>query len=117
MNIQYTEKDGILYPDFRRSEDFKTINSLGKYGRMALKYLQEEFPHRILEMKINGKLIKTLSQVDTEAKEMMITLQKQMLQNEPLDNPRNFMESVRHMNSIHMASEEIVLSEIVFRKR
>ena len=117
MNIQYTEKDGILYPDFKRSKDFKSINSLGKYGRMALKYLQEEYPHRILEMKINGELTETLSQVDTEANEMMITLQKQMLQNEPLEDPRNFMESVRHRNSIHMAAEEIVLSEIVFRKR
>ena len=48
---------------------------------------------------------------------MMLTLQKQMLQNEPLEDPRNFMESVRHRNSVHMSAEEIVLSEIVFRKR
>ena len=116
MNIQYTEKDGILYPDFKRSKGLKPT-ALGKYGRMVLKYLKEQYPYRVLEMKINGELMETLHQVDTEAKEMMITLQKQMLKNEPLEDPRNFMKSVRHRNSIHMAAEEIVLSEIVFRKR
>ena len=55
MNIQYREKDGILYPDFKRCKDLKTISNLGKYGRMALKYLQEEYPHRVLEMKINWR--------------------------------------------------------------
>ncbi len=117
MDINYTEKYGILYPNFKRNKNYKPISSLGKYGRMALKHLKIEYPNRYLEMKINDELISTMYQVDKEANEMMITLQKQFLENNPIKNPNDFMESLKHRNSIRMQAEEIVLTEIVYRKR
>ena len=117
MSIEYTEKDGMLYPDFKRNESFNPITKLGKYGRMALKYLQQEYPHRELDLKLNGELMEVMHKVDDEANEMMITLQKQMLEANPLKNPQDVLESTRHRNSIKMTAEEIVLSELIFKKQ
>ena len=115
--MDYIKKDGILYPNLKVNDNFEPITSLGKYGRQALKYLQEKYPHRALEMKLNGELMDIMHKVDAEANEMMITLQKQMLEADPLKNPQDILQSARHRNSIRMSAEEIVLADIVFKKR
>ncbi|MCK5128516.1 MAG: TnpV protein [Clostridiales bacterium] len=117
MSINYTDKEGILYPNIKANDNFKPITSLGIYGRKALKYLQEEYPHRVLEMKMNGELMEVIHKVDDEANDLMITLQNQMLESDPLKNPQDVLKSARHRNSIKMSAEEIVLADIVFKKR
>ena len=117
MNINYTEIDGILYPNIKRTVSFNPITSLGIYGRIALKYIEEEYLYRALELKLDGELMEVIHKVDAEANDMMITLQKQMLEADPLKNPQDVLQSTRHRNSIKMSAEEIVLKDIVFKKR
>ncbi len=117
MNINYTEKDGILYPNIMRNDDFKPSTSLGKYGCIALKYIEDEYPHRALELKLDGELMEVMHKVDDEANDMMIILQKQMLEADPLKTPQDVLQSTRHRNSIRISAEEIVLTDIVFKKR
>ena len=40
MALQYTEVDGLLYPNIQVPEEqTKEMAKLGKYGRMAMEYL------------------------------------------------------------------------------
>ena len=117
MEMTYTEKDGIQYPKLQVSKTFKPITQMGKYGRMALKYLQETKPHRALEMKLNGTLMDTFHKVNEEANEMMISLQKQLLEKDPIPDQNDYMGAVRHRNMIRAQAEEIVLDQIVYQVR
>ena len=94
MNIVYIEKNGIQYPNIGKTEKINTKTSVGKYGRMAMNYLKEVKPHRLLEMKINGTMNETFSQVDKEANDMLLTLKKQLLSQNPIANPNDFLSKV-----------------------
>lgn len=124
LNIQYTEKDGILYPNLQISNDPQADQPLGRYGIMALEYLKEQHPDRYTTLKMAGNLMETMHKVQEEATERIEALIQQMLKNNPLPtNPEtdlpteDTLERTRHLNSLKRAAEETVLAEIVLIPR
>src|SRR5699024_5272653 len=48
VEIEYQKgKDGMLYPKLQVSKDLQTDKPLGKYGRMAMKYLKRKYIVRL----------------------------------------------------------------------
>lgn len=67
IHLDYTEKDGILYPNFQISNDKENDSPLGRYGRMALEYLRENYPDRYTALKMDGSLMAVMHRVLKES--------------------------------------------------
>lgn len=114
MKINYTEaEDGMLYPDIQAPNDMK----IGKYGRMAAKYLQENHQTRFMELILQDELIPVLQKVDEQCRERLIELTELFMKSNPIPEPMDTMESAQHRNRIQKQVEEIILKELVFIPR
>ncbi|NLW40896.1 MAG: TnpV protein [Tissierellia bacterium] len=114
---EYEEIDGILYPIMDISNDPEMDKPLGKYGRMAMKYLKENYPMRYKILMIDGELMPLMHKVDKEAKERLEILEKQLLKKNPIKDPEDFYQTYRHRQMIRDMAEEVVLKEIVYKER
>ena len=112
--MDYQEKDGILYPMIKISEENEPI---GKYGRIALKYLHDEHHNRYNFLLASGNLMNIIKKVDQEAEERMEVLTARMLEEKPLTDPTNTILSWQEREQIRAIAEEIVLKEIVCKIR
>ena len=116
MELSYVETEGILYPEIQVAENQSEIN-LGKYGRMALKYLKENHQSRYSLLLMEENLMDIMKQVNEEAYNKLDMLVDQMLKEDPIDNYRDTMETNKKKIQKQMIAEEIVLKEIVFQVR
>ena len=104
----YMQVGDYYIPDLKDEEPGHY--SIGKYGRMRKRYLQEHRPILFNTMLLSGKLFQHLS-------ERIELLTRQMAQQEGATEAlkaTNQMEWVRRMNSIYNRAEEIVLNELVY---
>nr|WP_242853037.1 TnpV protein [Pseudobacteroides cellulosolvens] len=104
-------------PNIQVSNDSNYDQPLGKYGRMAMEYLQEEKPQRYMILKMDGTLMEIMHKVQEEAVEKIENILQQMLMKDKMPNTEDIMEKTRHMNSLKAAAEEIVLKELVYKVR
>lgn len=117
IELSYTEKDGILYPNLQVSNDSRADQPLGRYGRMALEYLRENHPDRFTILKMDGSLMEIMHRVQEEATERIEALIQQMLKGDPLPEAVDTLERTRHYNSLKLQAEEIVLHDLVLIPR
>lgn len=117
IELSYTEKDGILYPNLQVSNDSRADQPLGRYGRMALEYLRENHPDRFTILKMDGSLMEIMHRVQEEATERIEALIQQMLKGDPLPETADTLERTRHYNSLKLQAEEIVLHDLVLIPR
>jgi hypothetical protein len=89
---------------------------IGKYGRLFGNFLRENHPGRYDSLMLSMTLRDVCAEVDREAMEMMWTLQEQLRAKTPRPTG-DFMASVRYNTMIRDQAEEIVLKEIVYRRR
>ena len=115
MELTYTERNGIMYPDLALPE--QSNYPVGKYGRMRLHHLKEHCKVLYNTLLLEGELVKHLNEVNDTANQRMelLTLQMQERQgvNEAL-KARDQMAWVGAINNIRNAAEEIVLSELIY---
>jgi len=93
-------------------------SSFGKYGMLRKTYLKTKRKASYSQMIITGKLFDHLHEIDTQAKDMLDLLMKQMLENQGITEAlkaTDQMAWVGAMNNIKACAEEIVLSEVVYR--
>ena len=117
IDLEYTEKNGILYPNLKISNDATADQPLGRYGRMAMEYLKQNHPDRYTALKMDGSLMETMHKVQDEATEKIETLIQQMLETEPLPKTEDTLERAKHYNSLKLSAEEVVIREIVLIPR
>lgn len=117
IHLDYTEKDGILYPNLQISNDKEADQPLGRYGRMALEYLRENYPDRYTALKMDGNLMAVMHRVQSEATEQIETQIQQMLKSDPIPQTEDTMERTRHLNSLKLSAEETIIREIVLIPR
>ena len=111
----YMQVGDYYIPDLKDEEPGHY--SIGKYGRMRKRYLQEHRPILFNTMLLSGKLFQHLSEIDCACKERIELLTRQMAQQEGATEAlkaADQMEWVQRMNSIHNRAEEIVLNELVY---
>ena len=111
----YTTVNGVQLPDLVL--DAPPPGTLGKFGRMRKRYLEQKHDGTFSALVLSGKLTKHLMEVDQAAQEQMEALTRQLAANqgvtEDLKN-RDQMEWVRRMNSIRNRAEEIVTRELIY---
>ena len=68
------------------------LQKLGKYGRMAMKYLEEMEPQRYKTLFRFGKLAEKMQEVEEEANNLLEMLMEQYLAKHKPHNPSSTME-------------------------
>jgi len=117
IKLTYREQDGMLLPDLQISNNSEADQPLGRYGRMALEYLKENYPERYTILKMDGSLMEIMHRVQDEAAEKIEAMIRQMLQQEPMPQTEDILERTRHLNSLKLMAEETVLQSIVLIPR
>ena len=116
MEITYTEKDGILYPDLALPET--TNHNIGKYGHLRLSFLKHHRRATYTSLLTEGKLNEYLDFVDVEANEMLNEIIKNSIEDSTLMEKlkvEDQMKWIKLMNGIKAYAEEIVLQEVVYQ--
>ena len=115
MEISYSQCGDYLIPNLVFPEEEQ--HTIGKYGRMRKRYLQEHRPVLYSNLILSCKLFQHLSEIDHACVDRMILLTRQMADREGATEALKAVDQfewVRHMNSIQNRAEEIVLSELVY---
>ena len=114
MELTYTEKDGLLFPNLVLDE--QPEGTLGKYGRMRKRYLEQKHDGTLSVLVLSGTLTQHLLDIDQTAREQMATLTRQLAANQGVTEElksRNQMEWVQRMNSIQARVREMVNDELI----
>ena len=116
MEITYTEKDGILYPNLALPEH--TNYPIGKYGRMRLEFLQHHRKGTYTTLLTSCKLNEHLYEIERTAKQQIDLAISQIAGEHGITEKlktKNPMRWVQEMNNAKKCAEEMVLREIVYR--
>ena len=111
----YTTVNGVQLPDLVL--DAPPPGTLGKFGRMRKRYLEQRRDGTFSTLVLSGKLTEHLMEVDQTAKEQMETLTRRLAAAEGVTESlkaRDQLKWLRRMNSIRNRAEEIVISEIIY---
>ena len=115
MELTYTEQNGLLIPDLVL--DDQPPGSLGKYGRMRKRYLEQRRDGTFTALVLSGKLTEHLLEVDQTARDQLAALTRQLAADEGVTESlkaRDQLEWLRHMNSLRNRAEEIVKNELIY---
>lgn len=115
MELTYTEQNGLLIPDLILDE--QPFGSLGKYGRMRKRYLEQKHDGAFSALVLSGTLTQHLLDIDQAARDQMTTLTCQLAAAEGVTESfktSDQLEWLRRMNSILARAEEIVIREVVY---
>ncbi|MFR8475414.1 MAG: TnpV protein [Lachnospira sp.] len=113
--MTYKEVDGLLYPQIEMPDETEDLKKLGKYGRMAMSYLQENEPARYKTLMRFGKMYEKMSAVEEEANQLYDQLEMQYLEKHKPQNPSSTMEMWKIREQAKMQAEEVVLNQVVMR--
>ena len=114
MELTYTEQNGLLIPDLVLDE--QPSGSIGKYGRMRKRYLEQKHDGTFTALVLSGKLTRHLQDIDQAARDQVAALTRQLAAAEGVTEElksRDQLEWVRHMNSIRNRAEEMVKNDLV----
>jgi len=100
-----------------RYQDEEAPPQIGKYGSLFLEYLKENHPGRHASLTLEMTLRDVCAEVNREALDMMETVQSQLRAKKPKPPAGNFMATVQYNTAIRDQAEEIVLNEIVYKRR
>ena len=122
MNTIFEEHGGTyipcgdyLIPDLLLPEG--SVQPIGKYGRMRMKYLKEHRTIIFSQLVLSGKLTAHLVEIDQTCQKRMNQMISKMKRTEGVTEAlkaENQMEWVRKMNSIHHRAEEMILNELIY---
>jgi len=115
MEITYTEKDDILYPNLILNEGNHSDKPLHKYGSLAKRHLKEHNPVKYQSLILDGELMPYLQQIDEQAMEMLLLLEEQYLKLHPIPASDDFMAKVQARQRARDYAEEIVFSELIYK--
>ena len=94
IGIPYEERDGIFYPVIVAGTEKADIDA-GKYGRMWIKYIKEEYPMRYKSLVRFGELEERANEVNETAYELLDDIEAKWLKKHKPENPDSFMEQLQ----------------------
>nr|WP_012477118.1 TnpV protein [Heyndrickxia coagulans]ABJ99981.1 TnpV [Heyndrickxia coagulans] len=108
----FKNKKGQLIPEIQTSNDPKYARPLGKWGKMALKYLQETNPIRFMELQMNGTLQEKMHKINDQAADKFLLIFDQLVEKDPAPITEDVLVKTRHLNHLKLQAEEFVRNEI-----
>ena len=115
MELTYTERNGIMYPNLTLPE--QTNYPIGKYGRMRLDYLKKHRRGTYTTLLTSCTLNQHLYETEQEAKRQIdITLSRLVKARGITEELKvaNPLLWVQEMNNAKHDAEEIVLNEVIY---
>ena len=115
MNIEYRQVGDYKIPNVKLPEEENV--TLGRYGMMRMKFLQQNKSGMYMLLITKGILMRTLKKTEDEANEMLERLTEQMMKAQGVTEElkeNNQMLWVQLMNNIKQSAEEIVLKELIY---
>lgn len=116
MELTYTEKDGIFYPDLALPE--QTNYPIGKYGRMRLEHLKKHRRGTYTTLLTSCTLNQHLYETDQEAKRQIDLTLSRLVKERGITEELKATDPLRwvqEMNNAKHCAEEIALKEIIYR--
>ena len=105
MKMEYVNVNGYLIPKLENGSI--TDNTIGKYGMMRARYLDEHRPMERDQMLLDGTLAQHLTNIDCEAHRQVESLNEEMKRCNPL-------EWAAAMQGLQAQAEEIVCAELIY---
>ena len=93
------------------------VHTIGIYGRKLLDYIKEHSPVLYADLVLSCKLYGYLADIDTQTRNRITLLTKQMAEKEDINDCLKAQEQlawVRAMKNIRNRAEEIVLKELIY---
>ena len=115
MELTYTERNGIMYPDLALPE--QTNYPIGKYGRMRLDYLKKHRRGTYTTLLTSCTLNQHLYETEQEAKRQIdITLSRLVKERGVTEELKatNPLMWVQEMSNAKQSAEEIMLKEMIY---
>ena len=115
MNIEYRQVGDYKIPNIKLPEEENV--TLGRYGMMRMKFLQQNKSGMYMLLITKGTLMRTLKKTEDEATEMLERLTEQMMKAQGVTEElkeNNQMLWVQMMNNIRHSAEETVLKELIY---
>lgn len=115
MELTYTQVGDFQLPNLVL--DIQPSGSIGKYGRMRKRYLEEKKDGTLTALVLSGKLTQHLMEINDLCREQIETLSRQMAKQEGLTErlkATDQMTWVQRMNNIRNRAEEIVVNSLVY---
>ena len=115
MELTYTQVGNCQIPNLVL--DSEPSGSIGKYGRMRKRYLEEKKDGTLTALILSGKLTQQLMEINDLCREQIETLSRQMAQQEGVTErlkASDQMTWVQRMNSIRNRAEEIVVRDLIY---
>ena len=115
MEITYTERNGIFYPDLALPK--QTNHPIGKYGRMRLDFIQKHrrgtYTTLLTTCTLNQHLYDIEQEVNRQMEIVLSLLVKERGITEELKTT-NPLRWVQEMNNAKHDAEELVLNELIY---
>lgn len=113
MGGTYTEVNGIFYPNLVVKSEKNVM--VGKYGTIWMRFMEEKYSMRYLELHMDGELRTKAAEVNEEAREVLDTMVKAYLKKHKPKNPDSTMEMWRLREQARAIAEDLILEDIVCR--
>ena len=116
MELTYTERNGIRYPDLAFPE--QTSYPIGKYGRMRLEYLKKHRRGTYTTLLTSCTLNQHLYETEQEAKQQIDLTISRLVKECGITEELKATDSLRwvqEMNNAKHCVEEIVLNKVIYR--
>lgn len=114
LGISYEKRDGIFYSVLVAGTEQADIDA-GKYGRMWIKYMKDEYPVRYRSLVRFAELEERAAEVNETAYELLDDIENAWLKKHKANNPDSFTEQLKLRTQARMMAEEIVLADVVMQ--
>ena len=115
MELTYTQVGDFQLPNLVL--DSQPSGSIGKYGRMRKRYLEEKKDGTLTALVLSGKLTQHLMEINDLCREQIEILSRQLAQAEGVNERLKASDQmlwVQRMNSIKNRAEEIVVRDLIY---
>ena len=115
MELTYTERNGVIYPDLALPE--QTNYPIGKYGRMRLDYLKKHRRGTYTTLLTSCTLNQHLYDTDQEARRQIeLTLSRLVKERDITEKLKatNPLLWVQEMNNVKQKAEEPIIQELIY---
>lgn len=116
MEITYTERNGIFYPDLALPK--QTNYPIGKYGRIRLDYLKQHRRGTYTTLLTSCTLNQHLYDVEQEVKRQIDLTLSQLVKERGITEDLKATDPIRwvqEMNNAKHCAEDIALNEVIYR--
>ena len=118
MKMEYVNVNGYLIPKLENGPI--TDNTIGKYGMMRARYLDEHRPMERDQMLLDGTLAQHLTDIDREAHRQVKDLTQALVEQAAINEAmkcRDPLEWAAAMQGLQAQAEEIVCAELIYAEK